>query len=408
MFVTCADDIELLDCEGELEFTAKGFTALGHPSTLEIGTTHGVFILDREFKASARDPSQPPCRRGVCSRFTHKPSIPKMKELGADIPGSELVYTDSAYYFDRATSLLLQSFYAEHAPLTSEIDAYGDFLQALGPEATDEYTRDDKNVIAADDGLASLRLKLFHHLKNTPLNVILCNVSKFYHIGTIPEYLFHYCTDKFFREETSALHAACVTGGGEAKAAGYTAIHSVLSDGVEVGKETVIEYSTIAAGVSIGTRCLVSNTVLDSCAVVPSDTFLHTTQVKAGFVTIVYSTAEDLKSGSASASAASDLTYCNVPLGDALARLGCSVEDIWPASPAKCKLWNAQLFPCFTTVAESVAYALDVVSTARGDAKELKPPLSGLKRLHMEEVLEHKDLEAILATREALRCTIKA
>ena len=34
-------------------------------------------------------------------------------------------------------SLSLQ-FYSEHKPLTCEIDAYGDFLQALGPDATDE------------------------------------------------------------------------------------------------------------------------------------------------------------------------------------------------------------------------------------------------------------------------------
>jgi hypothetical protein len=32
---------------GDLSFHQPGFTALGHPSSLEIGTTHGVFVLDK-------------------------------------------------------------------------------------------------------------------------------------------------------------------------------------------------------------------------------------------------------------------------------------------------------------------------------------------------------------------------
>lgn len=34
----------------------------------------------------------------------------------------------------------LSQFYHQHKPLTCEIDAYGDFLQALGPDATSEVT----------------------------------------------------------------------------------------------------------------------------------------------------------------------------------------------------------------------------------------------------------------------------
>jgi fucose-1-phosphate guanylyltransferase len=406
--VTCADDIELMDCEGDLEFTAEGFTALGHPSPLEIGTTHGVFILDATSKTMAADMKQP-CSRGVCTRFTHKPSVETMKTLGANIPGSDLVYTDSAYYFDRATSQKLQAFYTKHAPLSSEIDAYGDFLQALGPQATDEYTRDSKNVIVADGGLAEMRLKLYTHLQNTPLHVILCNVSKFYHIGTVPEFLFHYCTDISFRGETSALHAACVAGGGEAKADGYTAIHSLLSGGATIGIQTVVEYSDVGAGVVVGSRCLVSCTTLVPPAVVPDETFLHTTKIKAGFVTIVFSTAEDLKTGAQFVDVGNKLTYCGAPLSGALSRLGCIASDLWENQEAKCTLWNARVFPCFDTIAESVAYAITVATAARaGGDSVLEPPLSSLKRLHMEEILADKDLEAIMAGREALRQAIAA
>lgn len=404
VFVTCADDIELIDCEGELEFTAQGFTALGHPSSLEIGTTHGVFVLGAASRVLAADAEMPPCTRAECSRFIHKPSIARMHELGAVIPGSDLVYTDSAYYFDRTTARKLHAFWSGNAPLACEIDAYGDFLQALGPAATDEYTRDSKNVIAVEGGLAETRMKLYHHLKSTPLTVILCTVSKFYHIGTVPEFLHHYCTDVFFRHETGAQHAAFVAGGTTADAGGFTAIHSVLDDGATVGKETVIEYSTINKGVTIGARCLVSNTTLPAGAVVPDETFLHTTRTKLGYVTIVFGTSEDLKTGSAFDRAEEGLTFCSVRLRDVLPKLGCTVADLWSYHTQKCTFWDARIWPSFKTVTESVAYALAIANAAAGSAEAVvEPPLASIARLTMEDILDNKDLEGILADREALR-----
>lgn len=36
------------------------------------------------------------------------------------------------------TYIIFLQFYKKHMPLTCEIDAYGDFLQALGPDANPE------------------------------------------------------------------------------------------------------------------------------------------------------------------------------------------------------------------------------------------------------------------------------
>lgn len=145
------------------------------------------------------------------------------------------VYTDSAFFFDRNTAKLLLDFWNQHKPITCEIDAYGDFLQALGPMATAEYTGNrlvqpmlcfrrcenggapvaacvgcratfahgntvvkcvsrrqyvssttydclassacyySENVISESNDLATTRLKLYEHLKGTRLNVVLCN-----------------------------------------------------------------------------------------------------------------------------------------------------------------------------------------------------------------------------------------
>jgi hypothetical protein len=95
----------------------------------------------------------------------------------------------------RATAKLLEAFYDAHAPITCEIDAYGDFLQALGPDATDEvqridpgltgqYARDHANVVKVESTLTATRLALFQHLRDTALHVIACNVVRISYIAT--------------------------------------------------------------------------------------------------------------------------------------------------------------------------------------------------------------------------------
>lgn len=422
VFVTCADDIELLDCGGDLDFRAPGFTALGHPSSVEIGTTHGVFVLDEASKTqAAKSGTGPACILGKCTRFLHKPSAEVMVEKGAVIPAlGDQVYTDSAYYCDRATAILLQRFYAANAPLTCEIDAYGDFLQALGPASTDEYTRDASNVIAADDTLSATRLKLYNFLKKVPLNVILCNVSKFYHIGTIPEYIFHYCADRDFRAEMNCLPEAFVgyrtqsddaSDHSERAAAldNCCAIHSFLSPDVFIGSKSIVEYSDLGPSVVVGPGCVVSNVTIEDPADIPQRTFLHTTCTKRGYVTIVYGTGEDLKAGAKFDDIAAKLTYCNAPFSEVFTRLGCDPATFWdPEAGGKCTLWSAKIFPVFPTERDSIRYAIKTASVAAGHSTGLSPPIASLTLLSMEDILKAKDLSTILSAREALRMRILA
>ncbi len=46
----------------------------------------------------------------------------------------EFVYSDSAFFVDYATIKILLEWYKKKGGIDCEIDAYGDFLQALGPE----------------------------------------------------------------------------------------------------------------------------------------------------------------------------------------------------------------------------------------------------------------------------------
>ena len=111
----------------------------------------------------------------------------------------EYVYTDSVFFVDWRTAKNLYDFSQRIQPIDCEIDAYGDFLQALGPEASADYTKNVANVTKETSSLISKRKKIFEFLKGTQLNVLLLNESKFYHLGTTMECIHHFCDDKVFR-----------------------------------------------------------------------------------------------------------------------------------------------------------------------------------------------------------------
>ena len=111
----------------------------------------------------------------------------------------EYVYTDSVFFVDWRTAKNLYDFSQEIQPIDCEIDAYGDFLQALGPEASADYTENVANVTKETSSLISKRKKIFEFLKGIQLNVLLLNESKFYHLGTTMECIHHFCDDKVFR-----------------------------------------------------------------------------------------------------------------------------------------------------------------------------------------------------------------
>lgn len=111
----------------------------------------------------------------------------------------EYVYTDSVFFVDWRTAKNLYDFSQQIQPIDCEIDAYGDFLQALGPKASADYTKNVANVTKETSSLISKRKKIFEFLKGTQLNVLLLNESKFYHLGTTMECIHHFCDDKVFR-----------------------------------------------------------------------------------------------------------------------------------------------------------------------------------------------------------------
>ncbi|XP_029003628.1 fucose-1-phosphate guanylyltransferase [Betta splendens] len=410
LLVTCADDIELYStAEDEVvRFNKPGFTALAHPSPLSIGTTHGVFVLDLHEKSTISE-----MQTTSCLHFLHKPSIDEMRDRGAvfkrqsgcfSLSDTEFVYTDSTYYVDFDTVKSLLNLLQELGTLHCEIDAYGDFLQALGPKATIDYTNNTANVTKEETGLVEARQKIFHLLKGTPLNVILLNNSKFYHIGTAPEYLFHLTEDEALRRELGLLSCAFSALDPEG-VSGSCVMHSVLDPGCSVGAGSVVEFCRLGSGVSIGKGSIVSSCGVRAGLSVPDGVFIHSLCVnhrgRAGFVTVFFGVSDNLKHSVGAPAHADGLTLLGSSLAECLSRWQMEREALSFSGDASCcSLWNARLFPVFADRHSSFSTSLEMLQAAARRSTAALPADTAL--VSMQECLQCKNLEEMLAFRMGL------
>ncbi|KAF9984654.1 hypothetical protein BGZ65_012953, partial [Modicella reniformis] len=116
VFLTSADGIELFASKSPFPSEHKPFTitALAHPSSTQIGSTHGVYLLQDPQNLVEKDMTlSPNDQSGLllkCEQFLHKPTLDVMKTTqnviyhNSSSDGHDIVYTDSCYYFDPHTA----------------------------------------------------------------------------------------------------------------------------------------------------------------------------------------------------------------------------------------------------------------------------------------------------------------
>lgn len=410
---TCADDIELYSiAEGEsVKFHKPGFTALAHPSPLSVGTTHGVFVLDPHEKLPYSE-----MENTSCLHFLHKPSINKMRESGAvckkqsglfSMSDSEFVYTDSTYYVDFDTAKSLINLLTELGPLSCEIDAYGDFLQALGPKATIEYTNNTANVTKEESSLVEIRQKIFHLLKGTPLNVILLNNSKFYHIGTTSEYLFHLTEDMVLRGELGLLSSAFSVHMNENPegSSGCCIMYSIINLSCSVGDRSVVEYSRLGEGVSVGKGSIVSGCWVSPGLLVPDGAFMHSLcvnhQDQTRFVTVFFGINDSLKYTVDTPAYMEELKFFGFSLEKCLSIWGLEKEVLrFSGDTSSCNLWNACLFPVCSDQEGSFLMSLSMLQAILSGSTSPLP--KDTKLVSMQECLQSKKPEEMLKLRKRL------
>ncbi|XP_035940647.1 fucose-1-phosphate guanylyltransferase isoform X1 [Halichoerus grypus] len=422
ILVTCADDIELYsigECEF-IRFDKPGFTALAHPSSLTVGTTHGVFVLEPFNGLEYRD-----LEYRSCHRFLHKPSIEKMHQFDAvcrpgnisqqdfargDTPSlkldSEYVYTDSLFYMDHKSAKKLLAFFEKIGTLNCEIDAYGDFLQALGPGATVEYTRNTSNVTKEEADLIDIRQRIFHLLKGTSLNVVVLNNSKFYHIGTTEEYLFHFTSDSSLKSELGLQSIAFSIFSAIPECSGNTSciIQSILDSGCSVATGSVVEYSRLGPDVSVGENCIISGCHIIATAVLPAYSFVCSLSLKMNghlkYSTMAFGVQDNLKKNVKTLSDIKLLQFFGVCFLSCLDIWNLQVtEELFSGNKTCLSLWNARIFPVCSSLSDSVTISLKMLNAIQNKSAF---SLNNYKLLSIEEMLVYKDVEDMITYREQI------
>ena len=380
----------------------RGFVALAHPSPLRLGTGHGVYILsdiNDEYDTGTQCVSILPIPVGACSgccykrrmsileilpctKVLQKPTESLMRDEGAVITSSHVpeyirqcspthdwVFTDSNFFFDHRIPDKLVQFYRENSPLRDEICAYGDFLQPLGAKADNVYINNFKNIVHVSTDLMSTRQKVFDLLKGSPLNIVTLKQSKFYHIGTMGEYLESFCS-KFDLQEELGLSRFCRSAFVDSadKHVGGCIMQSLLCGSCHFDPLSIVEFCTFTGPVVIQDGCVVSNCVYDRAEpiTIPTNTFLQTVPVfdeeykSVRYVTLMFSVKDDMKAKALSLDAAGSISYLQRDITNFCQVYDISLEELFiQGSPIS--LWHARIFPLSESPQESLLLALHML-----------------------------------------------
>ncbi|KAF9340314.1 hypothetical protein BGZ91_002605 [Linnemannia elongata] len=208
VFLTSADGIELFSSCLPFPKDPKPFTitALAHPSSTQIGSTHGVYLLQDPEGLIPTDRARVPKDQSAlllkCHKFLHKPSLDEMRRTpkliynnsSASGGQEEEVYTDSCYYFDPHTAALMANVYQKLSP-ECDLEAWADVLSFQDSSPSNHETGTTAQAITQQPLKQALREA------NVQLDVMVLNASKFYHLGTMQEFIFATCTDRAFMSE---------------------------------------------------------------------------------------------------------------------------------------------------------------------------------------------------------------
>lgn len=421
IFLACADTFILYDADDDSSwnFGNPGITAFAHPSELEVGQNHGVFVLSQvDLK---------PCKVSVveCERFLHKVSPDVMRERGALLPesfnpsGGEKILIDSSFFIDFETVVKLIDFYDKAQPLQCEIDSHGDFLQALGTKSDSSYIRNMQNAVNQSETLLAMRKDIFDLLKGTSLRALVLKDSKFYHIGTTKEYIHHLCQNDVLRfelglEQDVGNRYTGGSSGGKPKSNEVCVMNSFMHVDTSISRNVVLEFCHFEGAINIASTSIISNCSYSNQSTetveIPSNLFLHTVCIdqldQRRYVTMFFNVDDNLKKKEPSSRVGNLIL-----LGQRLDKLFDDSFDILSALYEKdetsCSLWNAKLFQSCSSMDESFAHALTTIKTLRAGQNGSNLTTRFENSLSMKDILKFKDIEGMLEFRRRLTASIR-
>ncbi|XP_075545390.1 fucose-1-phosphate guanylyltransferase-like [Dermacentor variabilis] len=405
VFLTCSDDIETYTLplleetaqSGQWSFDNSGFTALAHPSPISVGLTHGVYVLPEEVQCSSV------CLTTKCLEVLQKPTEKLMHDKGAIFKkgegdsAKEFVYTDSVFFFDCSVVDKLVKFYTQIKPVTQEIDAYRDFLQLLG-------SRSRGCVSKTGEGGAGDLPRVQQILQGCELHIVVLPLSRFYHLGTMQEYIENLCFSETFAEELQTsrfVHSklipfeVCVP----SNISGVI-MHSLINPRSTIPRSAVVEHCRLEVPIKMGDRCILSNCRLEKLGnkvvEVPGNAIIFTISIKSatwkGYATLAFGIDDDLK---LVASDVKELSYFGKKLGLLENSKLVMCNSLFTTYCAASSLWEAKLFSLKPTMTEAFLSTLELVQAVVQDVPQV-PKQKNSVEVSMEDVLKWKDIRALL------------
>ena len=395
VFCTASDDIESYDFSREDQDNILRqisglkdepfLISLSHPSTLKIGKGHGVF----KFPVETAFDWEKSVLSTTCEKVFQKPSIDTMRKEGLinrhPQTGEEFVFTDSAFWINAELVQLLLRFYDENKPISAETSMYSDFMGCQGGVGRDEGNIED----------CVIKRKIYALMKDVPLYNVVLPRSKFYHIGTLSEYVDAFCSDPRLAHEMNFSRVIDLTCDDENIDLGEAVImaseirKSSPDSSLIFSNRSVIEYSVIRVGreLIIEDGAIVSNCFVgEKVSRLSGNRVYHTVPIRENgqirFVTVSFHFEDDLKK-----------MYSN---SEGLLQPAFMNNNNFEKRPEVC-LWEAKLFPSASSMEEAFYATSELLHNDDGGTT-----LTTSKRMFysMDDLIRLKDRNAILEYRK--------
>ncbi|KAF9112999.1 hypothetical protein BGX27_002395 [Mortierella sp. AM989] len=385
VFLTSADGIELFSSKLPFPSELKPFTitALAHPSSTWIGSTHGVYLLQDPDVQILKDRKLEPKDQSAlllkCKQFLHKPSLDVMKSTPNVIHTSsatdaeDIVYTDSCYYFDPQTAKVMANTY-KNLDAECDLEAWADILcfqDCTPPAFTSTSSTSNPHLQARQI------VKQAFQESGVALDVMVLNASKFYHLGTMQEFLEGACTDLPFMAELNIRNQdtgiACVGplssfGLKDEKSSKEEERITDSATAADIHPPIYIENSSIAPSATIHPGSIIVDSDIPSEAVIPRNTCIFTLQLQEHeFVTFTFSVKDDMKRAVGSNMGAEETLqeikiFERVPISVALSLNALPPPELMVGGLS---LWTAPVFEIAETKQESVRFGLSRLDRIR-------------------------------------------
>lgn len=259
IMITASDVIEKMEPLKKVT-SEVDIVIFAHVSSLEVGTQHGVFVMDE--------------KSGKLKCVLQKPTVEECREDGA-VRSDGTVLTDSCYFITWKFCKRLLEVPLLRQPVTEELCCYGDFMRPIGSEPKLDYI--DKSPAE----LAKYRRALADVFKDANVEISSLGEDSFFHFGTYHEYIESLLPNSVFRKSFPTLFKSNI----------------IFSKGFRTAPiSSFVEYSS-GIDVDIGKNCVVSGIDAGTSKIkLPRGVLIFTMSLRGKkYVTIMIKIDEDIK-----------------------------------------------------------------------------------------------------------------